>query len=109
MARFFVSKDDIEDNVIRISDKDAFHIARSLRMAVGDSLTVCDEDGAEYLSKLTRIRDDECLAEIISKSAGVSSKSTPTPHASRSIYIVLSLIKHRTRQEGSVAKPQSAP
>lgn len=70
MARFFVSKDDINDNVIRISDKDAFHIARSLRMAVGDTLTVCDEDGTEYLSKLTRIRDDECLAEIISKNAG---------------------------------------
>ena len=70
MARFFVTKNDISDSVITISDKDAFHIARSLRMAVGDTLTVCDEDGTEYLSKLTRIRDDECLAQIISESAG---------------------------------------
>ena len=70
MARFFVTKDDITDNVITISGKDAFHIARSLRMAVGDTLTVCDEDGTEYYSSLTRIRDEECTCEIISKSDG---------------------------------------
>ena len=70
MARFFVTKNDITDNVITISGKDAFHIARSLRMAVGDTLTVCDEDGAEYHSSLTRIRDEECTCEIISKSEG---------------------------------------
>ena len=75
MARFFVTKNDITDGVITISDKDAFHIARSLRMAVGDTLTVCDEDGTEYFSKLTRIRDDECLAEVISESTG----STESP------------------------------
>ena len=70
MARFFVTKDDITDNVITISGKDAFHIARSLRMAVGDTLTVCDEDGTEYYSSLTRIRDEECECMIISKSDG---------------------------------------
>ena len=75
MARFFVTKNGVTDNTITISGKDAFHIARSLRMAVGDTLTVCDEDGTEYLSKLTRIRDDECLAEIISENAG----STESP------------------------------
>lgn len=75
MARFFVTKDNISDNIITISGKDAFHIARSLRMAVEDTLTICDENGTEYFSKLTRIRDDECLAEIISESEG----STESP------------------------------
>lgn len=70
MARFFVTKDDITDNQITISDKDAFHIARALRMAVGDNLTVCDEDGTEYLVELTRIRDDECTASILSLGVG---------------------------------------
>ena len=72
MARFFVTKNDINDNIITISGTDAFHIARSLRMAVEDTLTICDEDGTEYFSKLTRIRDDECLAKIISQSAGTT-------------------------------------
>lgn len=70
MARFFVKKEAIEDSVIRICDKDAFHIARSLRMAVGDKLTVCDESGTEYSCELTRIRDDECLCAIESESIG---------------------------------------
>lgn len=70
MARFFVTKDKINDNVITISGNDAFHIARSLRMAVGDAVTVCDEDGVEYSTSLSRIRDDECLADIISSEAG---------------------------------------
>lgn len=75
MARFFVKKENITDNQITISGSDAFHIARALRMAVGDELTVCDEDGTEYLTKLARIRDDECIAEIISEKVG----STESP------------------------------
>ena len=70
MARFFITTESINDNQITISGNDAFHIARSLRMAVGDEVTVCDESGAEYLTRLTRIRDDECTAEILDKSEG---------------------------------------
>lgn len=75
MARFFITKDKIQDNLITISGNDAFHIARSLRMAVGDEVTVCDENGTEYLTRLDRIRDDECIAAIISEGAG----STESP------------------------------
>ena len=64
MARFFVTKDNISESTITIRDADAYHIARSLRMAVLDPVTVCDECGNEYLCTLTRIRDDECIAEI---------------------------------------------
>ena len=75
MARFFINKDNITDNQIIITGNDAFHIARALRMAVGDEITVCDEDGAEYFTRLSRIRDEECIAEIISKQDG----STESP------------------------------
>ena len=72
MARFFITKDSINDNTITISGKDAFHIARSLRMAVGDGLTVCDEAGGEYSCKLTRIRDEECTLEILDTGIGTT-------------------------------------
>ena len=75
MARFFINKDSITDNQLTITGNDAFHIARALRMAVGDELTVCDENGTEYLTRLARIRDEECIAEILSESAG----STESP------------------------------
>lgn len=67
MARFFVDKGKIAENQIIIDGADAHHIARSLRMAEGDEAVVCDGEGAEYLTKLTRIRDDECQCEIIER------------------------------------------
>ena len=72
MARFFVNSSNVCDNIITIYGKDAFHIARSLRMAVGDTITVCDESGTEHLCSLSKIRDDECLCEIISSKEGAS-------------------------------------
>lgn len=72
MARFFITKNSISDNTITITGKDAFHIARSLRMAVGDTLTVCGEDGSEYLCELSRIRDEECSLAILSVGTGTT-------------------------------------
>lgn len=69
MARFFVSKEAINDNYALISGDDAFHIARTLRMACGDEVTVCDGSGTEYICTLTKIRDNECVCEIISETA----------------------------------------
>lgn len=56
----------IEDGSLYISGDDARHIARSLRMAVGDEITVSDGEGMEYEAKLTRIRDERCDARILS-------------------------------------------
>lgn len=72
MPRFFVPSENFSENEIRIIGEDAFHIARALRMAVGDALTVCDMHGAEYSCALTRIRDDECSCEILSKTEGTT-------------------------------------
>ena len=72
MARFFVAEEKISDNSITISGNDAFHIARSLRMAVGDKITVCDEGGNEYLCTLLRIRDDECTCNVIEQRTGTT-------------------------------------
>ena len=65
MPRFFVDKNNIEENRILINGADAHHIARSLRMAEGDEAIVCDGEGAEYRCTLTRIRDEECECSII--------------------------------------------
>lgn len=67
MARFFVDKEKIGENLILIDGADAHHIARSLRMAEGDEVVVCDGEGKEYQTKLIRIRDEECQCEIISQ------------------------------------------
>ena len=69
MPKFFISRDNInaEERTAFISGDDARHIARSLRMAVGDEIDVSDGEGASYLCRLTKIRDERCEAEILSK------------------------------------------
>ncbi len=66
MPRFFVSREDISEDAIYIRGEDARHIARSLRMAVGDGLTVSDGEGVEYECALTKIRDELCELSVIS-------------------------------------------
>lgn len=68
MPRFFVTKDDISENTVYISGDDSRHIARSLRMAVGDRVTVSDGEGTDYECELIKIRDESTEAKIIFQS-----------------------------------------
>ena len=66
MPRFFIRQDQVEERKIRLWGEDAHHIARSLRMAVGDSLTVCDMQGREYDCVIKSFLDDrEVILEIL--------------------------------------------
>ena len=68
MPRFFVDQSQIEGTEIVLRGEDAHHVARSLRMAVGDELTVCDREGVEYLCRILRFEEDrEVFAEILQK------------------------------------------
>ena len=70
MPRFFVPTINFTEDNVKITGDDARHIARSLRMAEGDTVTVCDMHGTEHECRLVRIRDEECLCEILSSHAG---------------------------------------
>lgn len=72
MPKFFVPEKSITGTSVSISGDDAFHIARSLRMAVGDIIEVSDGNSHEYLCRLEKIRDDECIAAIIEAKIGVA-------------------------------------
>lgn len=68
MPRFFVRQDQIFDDSINILGEDAHHIARSLRMAVGDSMIVCDMRGNEYDCEITDFKGDtEVSVKILEK------------------------------------------
>lgn len=67
MARFFVNGSSFQEDQVIISGADAHHIARSLRMAEGDEVVVCNGDGEEFRCTLIRIRDDECICRIEEK------------------------------------------
>ena len=70
MPRFFVPSVNFSDDGVKICGDDARHIARSLRMAEGDTVTVCDMHGTEHECRLTKIRDEECTCDILSSKQG---------------------------------------
>ena len=70
MPRFFIRQDQIEGNTLTLIGEDAHHAARSLRMAVGDCVTVCDMQGNEYECKIAGFEDDaRVFCEIVSAKA----------------------------------------
>ena len=67
MPRFFIRQDQIDGNTLTLVGEDAHHAARSLRMAVGDGVTVCDMQGNEYECRITGFNDDaRVFCDIIS-------------------------------------------
>lgn len=66
MPRFFGDQNNISDNTILIVGEDARHIGRSLRMKIGEELTVtCEME--DYKTKIISITDENVICEILSK------------------------------------------
>lgn len=78
MPRFFIQRDQIADGVVTLLGDDAHHVSRSLRMAVGERITVCDMQKIEYECELTDFLPDRVLAKILSS---VASDTEPPFHA----------------------------
>ena len=70
MPRFFTENISKDGGVIR--EEDAKHIARVLRMKVGDALTVCDTKGSDYDCIIESISDDEVQLNVQSVSPSLS-------------------------------------
>ena len=66
MPRFFVRREQIFENTVRILGEDARHISRSLRMAAGEHITVCDMQSVEYDCVLRSFGEGEVVADILS-------------------------------------------
>ena len=68
MPRFFVDKTQIDNTSVVLRGDDAHHVARSLRMAVGEEITVCDREGKEYLCQICGFEEDRAVfARILSE------------------------------------------
>ena len=65
MPRFFVPSTGFDGDIVRITGDDARHIARALRMAAGETVTVCDMHGTTHTCVLERITDAASVARIV--------------------------------------------
>ncbi len=82
MPRFFVPTDNFDGNTVKITGDDAHHIARALRMAKGESITVCDMRGYEHTCVIEDFEDDACVTASIRS----SKKSENEPPYSVTLY-----------------------
>ena len=64
MPRFFVNADKISDGKVYLDGDNAHHLSHSLRMAVGEEITVCDTSGYEYDCALEAFSADTVVAVI---------------------------------------------
>ena len=64
MAWFFAN-DDLTTEYYTITGEDASHIARSLRMKIGETLTLCTPDGRRHECEITGITRDDVTVRIL--------------------------------------------
>ena len=75
MPRFFVNNPLAVGETAVIDGADARHIGGALRMAVGESLTLCDGAGTDYAATITAVSKDAVTASVDSASPSVSEPS----------------------------------
>ena len=66
MPRFFINSSDVMGDTVTVRGDDAHHISRSLRMAVGEHITVCDSAANEYDCVLVDFLPDRVVGRILS-------------------------------------------
>lgn len=64
MPRFFIDPKQLCGDTVSITGDDAHHISRSLRMAAGEHITVCDGRSTEYDCVLTSFSDGCVTATV---------------------------------------------
>ncbi len=83
MAWFFAN-DTITTEYYTLTGEDAGHISRSLRMKIGESLTLCTPDGRRHECRITEITRDDVTVQIMD-----STVCEQEPGVRVSLYIAL--------------------
>lgn len=65
MPHFFISSKNIENNIIKIDDYENYrHIAKSLRVRIGEKLLLIDENQIQYETKVKEVTSKEIFCEV---------------------------------------------
>jgi len=66
MHRFYVTKDQILDDTIKITGPDVNHIKNVLRMKQGDEIVICNGQGKDCYCIINRVSESDIIAGILS-------------------------------------------
>lgn len=78
MPKFFITESDISNNVVELNGENANHILNVLRLKIGDSIEVCDNNSSsalDYICKIIDIKDDSVIAEVVECLESISEPS----------------------------------
>jgi len=65
MSRFFVEPEAIKEGIVSIGGSEAKHIFNSLRLGVGDVISVFDGSGEEYIALIEKASAENIKARVI--------------------------------------------
>lgn len=66
MRKFFIKKEQINEDIINIIGEDVNHIKKVLRLEEGEFIKLCDSDNSKnYISKIEKIEKDCVICKII--------------------------------------------
>ncbi len=64
MHRFYVTPDQIDGDIVRITGSDVNHLKNVLRMKQGDEIIICNGQGKDYYCIINRVSEGETTAKI---------------------------------------------
>ena len=65
MPHFFINSKNVEKNIAKIDDAENYrHIARALRVRVGEKLLLIDENQIQYETRVNEVTSKEILCEV---------------------------------------------
>ena len=67
MHKFFVSNDNICEDIAVIKDEDVKHIYKVLRLTGGDEVTINDCEGIEYLGEILSVDKKEVKVKLLER------------------------------------------
>lgn len=71
MPRIYISKNEIVEGKVALEGENANHISRSLRMKVGERVTLCDAEGTDYEGVIESITKENVYLDIIEERKSV--------------------------------------
>jgi len=67
VTRFFVAPEQISEEKAEIFGEDVKHIAKVLRLQLGDKITILDGTGYQYKTEITDLAKDKVLVKVLEK------------------------------------------
>ena len=72
MHRFFINKNNVQNNKVTISGKDYKHISKALRLESGDKIIACTGDGYDLIVELEEFTSKKVRGDIIKREKNTS-------------------------------------